>query len=265
MSNVASDVEADRLEEGHAVHRVGHPRDDAAQPAARRREPVAGISGLSGARRSSRRRRAPRFSADVNQYAVTWGARAACARRSPREFTRRYGLPVDARRAGDGLLRRDRGDDGDDDGDHRSGRRGRRLRAVLRELRAGRDPVRRDAALRHAAPTRTAGADWTLRPRRAGGRVQQPNEGDHPQHAEQPDRQGVHARRARGDRGALPQVGRDRDLRRDLRAHHLRRRAARADRVARRHGGAHGDDQQPVEDVQRDRLAGRAGRSRRRR
>ena len=37
------------------------------------------------------------------------------------------------------------------DGDHRSGRRGRRLRAVLRELRPGRDSVGRDAALRHAA------------------------------------------------------------------------------------------------------------------
>ena len=32
---------------------------------------------------------------------------------------------------------------------------------------------------------------------------------------------------------------------------------ARADRDARRHGGAHGDDQRAVEDVQRDRVAGR--------
>ena len=55
------------------------------------------------------------------------------------------------RRAGDRLLRRHRSDDGDDDGDHRSGRRGRHLRAVLRELRARRDPLGRDAALRHAA------------------------------------------------------------------------------------------------------------------
>ena len=53
----------------------------------------------------------------------------------------------------------DRGDDGDDDGDHRSGRRGGGLRAVLRELRARRDPVGRDAALRHAARARTGRFD----------------------------------------------------------------------------------------------------------
>ena len=52
---------------------------------------------------------------DINQYAVTWGAkplRDAIAAK----FTRRYGSPVDAGRAGDRLLRRDRGDDRDDAG-----------------------------------------------------------------------------------------------------------------------------------------------------
>ena len=52
-------VEAHRIEEGHAVHRVGHPRDDAAESSLRRREPVAGVSGLPGARRRSRTRPAP--------------------------------------------------------------------------------------------------------------------------------------------------------------------------------------------------------------
>ena len=52
---------------------------------------------------------------DVNQYAVTWGAkplRDAIAR----EFTRRYGVAGRSRRAGHRLLRIDRGDDVDDDG-----------------------------------------------------------------------------------------------------------------------------------------------------
>ena len=98
------------------------------------------------------------ISADVNQYAVTWGARPL-REAIAREFTRRYGVAGRRRRAGHGLLRRDRGDDGDDDGDHRSRRRGRRLRAVLRELRPGRDPVGRDAALRHAA---RAGLDASI-------------------------------------------------------------------------------------------------------
>ena len=52
------------------------------------------------------------------------------------------------------MLRRDRDDDGDAAGDDRSGRRGDRLRAVLRELRARRDRLGRDAALRPAARAR---------------------------------------------------------------------------------------------------------------
>ena len=56
---------------------------------------------------------------------------------------------------------------------------------------------------------------------------------------------------------ALPQVGRDRDHRRDLRAHHLRRPPARPDGDARGHGRSHGHDQRAVEDLQRDRLARR--------
>ena len=47
----------------------------------------------------------------------------------------------------------------------------------------------------------------------------------------------------------------DRDLRRDLRAHHLRRPPAHPDRDHRRDGRSHGHDQRAVEDLQRDRLA----------
>ena len=46
-----------------AVHRVGHPRDDAARAAARRRQPVAGVSGLSRAGGDQGRRAARRFAA----------------------------------------------------------------------------------------------------------------------------------------------------------------------------------------------------------
>ncbi len=55
-----------------------------------------------------------------------------------------------SRDAGHRHLRRDRGDDRRDARPARPGRRGHRLRAVLRELRPGRDPVRRGPALRHA-------------------------------------------------------------------------------------------------------------------
>ena len=116
-----------------------------------------------------------------------------------------------------------------------------------------------DAILSGATPryvTLHAAATGTLRSRRARGGVQRQDQGDHHQHAEQPDRQGVLARRARDDRRALPQVGRDRDLRRDLRAHHLRRPRAHSDRDARRDGRSDGHDQRPVEDLQRHRLAG---------
>ena len=116
-----------------------------------------GFPGLSGAggdqgggvRRDQRRRQPVR--GHVGRAAAARGDRArvhAALRRAGRR-----------RRAGDRLLRLDRGDDGDDDGDHRSGRRGRHLRAVLRELRARRDPVRRDAALRHAARAATGTFD----------------------------------------------------------------------------------------------------------
>ena len=96
------------------------------------------------------------------------GALARCARRSPASSREAYGPAVVARRTGHRLLRRDRGDDGHDDGDHRSGRRGRDLRAVLRELRARRDSVGRDAALRHASRARVRRPTGPASPGQAG-------------------------------------------------------------------------------------------------
>ena len=99
------------------------------------------------------------------------------------------------RDAGHRHLRRDRGDDRRDARPARPGRRDRRLRAVLRELRPGRDPVRRGAALRHAPR-----AGLVDRPGRAARGLRAADPGDRRQLAAQPDRQGVHARGARADR-----------------------------------------------------------------
>ena len=131
------------------------------------------------------------IAADINQYAITWGARSLreAIAREVRAALRRARRP---RARGHRHLRLDRGHDRDAAGRPRSRRRGRGLRAVLRELRARRHPLRRRAALREAA---AAGLDastptsWRRAFSAADAR-------DHRQHAEQPDRQGVHARRA---------------------------------------------------------------------
>ena len=136
----------------------------------------------------------------------------------------------------------------------RSRRRDRAVRALLRELQPRRDPDRRHAPLRRAPP---AGLD--VRRGRAPGRVQRAHARDRAELAEQPDRQGVRARGARGDRRALRALRRDRDHRRDLRAHHLRRRAPHADGDDPRDGGPDGHDQRALEDLRGDRLARRVG------
>ncbi len=143
-----------------------------------------------------------------------------------------------------------RGDDRDDARRARSRRRGRDLRAVLRELRSGLDPVRRRAEARHPASARL-----DVRRGRAARGVHRPDPCDRDQLAQQPHRQGVHPRGAVADRRALHAARRDRDHRRDLRAHHLRRREPRPDRHAGRHGRAHRDDQRPVEDLLGDGMA----------
>ena len=96
------------------------------------------------------------------------GARSRCGRRSPAAIGTPTGCELDPERNRHGVLRLDRGDDRDAARPRRSRRRGHRLRAVLRELRARRDPLGRDAALR----ARSREPDWTLRPGRAAGRVQ---------------------------------------------------------------------------------------------
>ena len=104
---------------------------------------------------------------DINQYAITWGAKPLRDAIATSTAASLPGLGGD--RSGDpghGHLRRDRGDDRGDARAARPGRRGRRVRAVLRELRAGRDPGRRRPALRDAPR-----AGLVDRPGRAAGGV----------------------------------------------------------------------------------------------
>ena len=185
-----------------------------------------GFPGLCRRPKPSRKRPARRFDADVNQYAVTWGARAL-RDADRREFTAALRRAGRRRRAGHGVLRRDGSDDGDDDGDHRSGRRGDRLRAVLRELRSRRDPVRRDTALRHAREL-TLGT-WTFDPDELAAAFNNRTKAIILNTPNNPTGKVFSRDGARDDRGAVPEVGRRGDLRRDLRAHHLRRPRPRAD------------------------------------
>ena len=167
--------------------------------------------------------------ADINQYAVTWGAqslREAIAA----DFTRRYGPRVAA-----------------DQVTVCCGSTEAMIATLLAVIDPGDEVVvfepfyenyGPDAILSGAMPrfVTLREPDWAFDPRGARRGLQQPDPGHHHQHAEQSDRQGLHARGAEVDRGALPQVGRDRDHGRDLRAHHLRRARTRPDGHHRRHG-----------------------------
>ena len=125
---------------------------------------------------------------DFHQYAITWGARnlreaIADEVRAVLRPPRRPGAP------GDRVLRLHGGHAVDAPRRPRPRRRDRHLRAVLRELRAGRDHLRREARLRAA---RAAGL--LVRPRPPGARLHAADAGDRVQQPEQPDGQGVLAR-----------------------------------------------------------------------
>ena len=147
-------------------------------------------------------------------------------------------------------------------GDARCGRRGRRLRAVLRELRARRDPVGRVAAVRDAARARLV-----VRPGRAArgvrvrGRARSSINSPH-----NPTGKVFTARRARSTIAELClRARRDRDHRRDLRAHHVRRREHIPIATLPGMRERTGHDQRAVEDVLGHRAGASGGRSRRRR
>ncbi len=113
---------------------------------------------------------------DVNQYAITWGAPGLPGRHRRQDEPLVPRLDGRSGDRGDGHLRGDRGHDRGHAGAAGPGRRGGGLRAVLRELRPRRDPVRRHGALRDAARARLddrrGGAAGGLRPADAGHRRQ---------------------------------------------------------------------------------------------
>ena len=242
-----------RFEEGHAVHRVGHPRDDAPRASPRRGQPVAGIPGLPGTGRDQGGglRGHPRRCQPVRGHLGRARAARGDRRASSRAATASRSMPDEQVTVCCGATE-----------------------AMMATLLAIVDPGDEvivfepfyenygpDAILSGAVPRFVTlhEPDWQFDPDELAGGVQPTDARHHHQHAEQPDRQGVLARGADDDRAALPALGRHRDHRRDLRAHHLRRPRARADGRDRRHGRSHRHDQQPVEDVQRDRLAGGLG------
>ena len=91
------------------------------------------------------------IAADVNQYAITWGAknlRNAIAR----QMQLWQGIAVDPEREITVCCGSTEAMISTHDGGVQRRRRGGHLRAVLRELRAGRDSLRRQAAICQAAP-----------------------------------------------------------------------------------------------------------------
>ncbi len=101
------------------------------------------------------------IAADVNQYAITWGAknlRNAIAR----QMQEWQGIAVDPEREITVCCGSTEAMICDAAGGVQYRRRGGDLRAVLRKLWAGRDSVRRQAAVCEAAPAATPDGEWTF-------------------------------------------------------------------------------------------------------
>ena len=171
--------------------------------------------------------------ADVNQYAVTWGTRAF-REAIARQFTTWYGPPVDADQqvtvccgATEAMMATMMAiiDPGDEV-------------VVFEPFYENYGP---DAILSGATPrfvtlrpstSLGAGAEWSFDPDELAAAFNDRTKAIILNTPNNPTGKVFSQGRARDDRRAVPQVGRRRDLRRDLRAHHLRRPAARADRHA---------------------------------
>ena len=191
--------------------------------------------------------------ADINQYAITWGARdfrEAIAAKTTRFYP---DWPVDPETeitvtcgATEGMIA-----------------------AMMAVLDPGDEVIvfepyyenyGPDAILSGAVPRYVTlhEPDWRIDPDELRERLHPSHPGHRPQLAAQPDRQGLHARRARDDRPAVRHLRRRRLHRRHLRAHRLRRRAHPAGHDS-RHARADRGRQLAVQDVLRDRLARRLG------
>ena len=149
-----------RIRKGEPVHGVRDPRDDAAGDEVRRGEPGAGVPRLrrAGAHQAGRHGRHRQRREPVRHHL----GRARLSRGAGEEDGVAPGAGDRPRARDHRHLRRHRGDDRHADGYGGPRRGGGDLRAVLRELRARRHPLRREARLREAAP-----AHLELRPRRA--------------------------------------------------------------------------------------------------
>ena len=212
-------VEDSFIAEGVVLHRVRHPRDDAARATAHGGVNLAqgfpdfpAPAGSRTRRRGDRRRRQPvrdhlgrqaRSASAVAKNTARYGLpRSTPNARSPSAAASTEAMIATAARAG------------------QPGRRGDRVRAVLRELRAGRDPrpARCRASCGCGSPTGRS-IRPSSRPRSTTARtaivVNTPNN---------PTGK-VFTRAELEPIAALcQQLGRGRDHRRDLRAHPLRRR-----------------------------------------
>ena len=121
------------------------------------------------------------------------GRASRCATRSRRDFARRYGVPVDPDAqvtvccgSTEAMMATMLA--------HRRSRATRSSSSSRSTRTTGRTPILSGATPRFVRLREPR--DWTLRPRRARGGVQRTDPRDHHQHAEQPDRQGLHARGA---------------------------------------------------------------------
>ena len=144
--------------------------------------------------------------AEQNQYAPPYGTHAL-REAIAADFTRRYGVPVDA----------------DEQVTVCCGSTEAMMAVMMSTLDPGDEVIvfepfyenyGPDAIMAGAQPTyvRLHQPDWRFDPRRISARVHQSHARHRHQLAEQPHRQGVHPRRAAADRRALPALGRDRDL-----------------------------------------------------
>ena len=150
-----------RFRQGSPIHRIRHPRDDAHRPAARRRQPRPGLPRFRVPARAQGGRVARRSTTTSTSTRSPGAPRTSATRSPPRRSGSIPTWSVDPQTnitvtcgATEGMIAAMLAL-------LEPGRRGRRLRAVLRELRARRDPVRRGPALRHAARARLVGSTST--------------------------------------------------------------------------------------------------------
>ena len=153
--------------------------------------------------------------AEQNQYAPPYGTPALCDAIAA-DFTRRYGVPIVA----------------DEQVTVCCGSTEAMMAVMLSCIDPGDEVIVFEPFYENYGPDAIlAGADAEVRaaartrlafdPDELDGRLQQPHARHRHQLAEQSDRQGVHARGAAGDRGAVPALGCARHLGRDLRAHRV--------------------------------------------